>query len=45
MRYFIVEAGRIVNIVVWDGLTPWAYASEAVRVPDGCALGIGDLWP
>ena len=40
MRYAIVEQGKVSNITIWDGVTPWApSAGEAIICPDNVAIG------
>jgi hypothetical protein len=33
--------GMVVNVSVWDGLTPWSTRDTVVEVPDGLGVGIG----
>lgn len=41
-RYAVVLNDEVINVVVWDGITPWApEEGEAVLVPEGEVAGIG----
>lgn len=48
MIYAIVEAGKVTNVTLWDGVTPWAPAfGEAVPCPDNVGVGWtydGETW-
>lgn len=33
--------GKVVNVSLWDGATPWTPAEEVVEVPGGTTAGIG----
>lgn len=39
-RYAVVVAGKVVNVVVWDGVAPWQPAEGEV-VPLTGSAGIG----
>ena len=40
MRYAIIEAGKVSNITIWDGVTPWTPSEgEAVACPDNVGIG------
>lgn len=43
-RYAIVQSNTVVNVIVWDGESPWTppEGTEAIHAPDGC--GIGDIY-
>jgi hypothetical protein len=33
--------GTVVNVSVWDGVTPYEPAEELVEIPEGTTAGIG----
>lgn len=33
--------GVVVNISVWDGVTPWSTKDTVVQIPDGAGVVIG----
>jgi len=40
MKYAIIEAGKVTNITLWDGITPWTPAAgEAVACPENVSIG------
>jgi hypothetical protein len=40
MRYAIIEHGKVTNITLWDGVTPWTPAAgEAVACPENVGIG------
>lgn len=40
MRYAVVSAGVVVNVVLWDGVTPWEPVSgEPVACGDTVSIG------
>ena len=41
MRYAIIEAGKVTNVTLWDGVTPWTLpaGTEAVACPDNVGIG------
>jgi hypothetical protein len=45
-KYAVVIAGVVDNIVLWDGVTPWApdKGSTLVLLADGVAVNIGWRW-
>jgi hypothetical protein len=45
-NYAMVENGVVVNIIVWDGVTPYNPGPQytLVIVPDGVFCAIGYLW-
>lgn len=43
MVYAVVKKGVVINLVEWGGSDDWQPATgEAVRVPDGVTVNIGD---
>jgi hypothetical protein len=32
--------GKVVNVSLWDGETPWKPAEEVVEIPEGVTAGI-----
>jgi hypothetical protein len=32
--------GKVVNVSLWDGVTPWTPAEEVVEIPEGTTAGI-----
>lgn len=32
--------GKVVNVSLWDGVTPWEPAEEVVEIPEGVSAGI-----
>jgi hypothetical protein len=32
--------GKVVNVSLWDGVTPWTPAQEVVEIPEGVTAGI-----
>lgn len=43
MIYAVVKKGLVINLVEWNGDDDWKPATgEAVRVPDGMIVNIGD---
>lgn len=44
-NFAVVENGKVINIVVWDGVTEWKPDSgEAIIAPDGVGVGVGWLY-
>lgn len=45
-QYAIVESGVVVNMVLWDGITPWEpkEGHQAVALPQGAPAAIGWSW-
>lgn len=41
MRYAIVSGSQVVNVVLWDGVTPWAAPEGTVAVSCGDTVGPG----
>jgi hypothetical protein len=39
--YAHIVDGKIVNVSVWDGVTPYEPAEELVEIPAGVTAGIG----
>lgn len=37
MRYALVSDGRVMDIALWDGVTPWSPPEDlaAIAIPDG----------
>jgi hypothetical protein len=33
--------GKVVNVSLWDGVTPWTPAEEVVEISEGVTAGIG----
>jgi hypothetical protein len=48
MNYAIIEQGKVTNITLWDGVTPWTPAAgEAVACPENVGIGWtydGETW-
>lgn len=44
MRWLLIRDNRVVNVVVWDGETPWDAPAdcELLEAPDG--VGVGFTW-
>jgi len=45
-NYAMIEKGSVVNIIVWDGVTPYNPGSQftLVAVPDEAFVDMGYLW-
>ena len=48
-KYLIVKAGKVVNTVVWDGISEWSppEGTTAVVAPEGVGIGwtqVGTSW-
>jgi hypothetical protein len=41
MRYALVKDGQVVNVILWDGETPFDADSTPVLIPDELAVGPG----
>jgi hypothetical protein len=43
MNYAVILNGVVVNIILWDGVSPYTQPTDATRVeiPDGSSAGIG----
>jgi hypothetical protein len=41
MRYAIVQGGRVVNVIAWDGVAPWQAPAGATVVPANDDAEIG----
>jgi len=40
MNYAIIEQGKVTNVTLWDGITPWTPAAgEAVACPENVGIG------
>ena len=39
--FAVIEAGIVVNVVIWDGETEWPHEGEAVLIPESSSAGIG----
>ena len=39
--FAVIEAGIVVNVVIWDGETEWPHEGEAVLIPKNSSAGIG----
>jgi hypothetical protein len=39
-NYAHIVDGKVVNVSVWDGVTPYEPAEELVEIPDGITAGI-----
>lgn len=39
MRYALIVAGIVENVVLWDGVTPWEAEGDAVACSDEVAIG------
>jgi hypothetical protein len=39
--YAHIVDGTVVNVSVWDGVTPYQPAEELVEIPEGTTAGIG----
>jgi len=40
--YYVIESGKIVNAIVWDGVTPWDKSVEVIAdkdIPDQVGIG------
>jgi hypothetical protein len=40
MRYAVIDNGDVVNVALWDGVTEWEHADNAVNV-EGLSVGPG----
>jgi hypothetical protein len=38
--YAHVVDGKVINVSLWDGETPWTPAEEVVEIPEGITAGI-----
>jgi hypothetical protein len=38
--YAHIVDGKVVNVSLWDGITPWTPAEEVVEIPEGVPSGI-----
>jgi hypothetical protein len=38
-RYAIIESGIVINVALWDGVTEWGGADQAVLCPDTVSIG------
>ena len=38
--YAHIVDGKVVNVSLWDGVTPWTPAEEVVEIPEGVTAGI-----
>lgn len=43
-RYVIIKTGKVVNVVDWDGVTPWSPPSDGSTVAPHATAGIGWDW-
>ena len=41
MRYAIVSGSMVVNVVLWDGVTPWAAPEGTMAIACGDTVGPG----
>ena len=41
MRYAVIENGVVINVIVWDGVTPYD-PGEGITVVQSDTLNIGD---
>ena len=41
MRYAIVSGSQVVNVILWDGVTPWVAADGCEAVACGDTVGPG----
>jgi hypothetical protein len=39
-NYAHIVDGKVVNVSVWDGLTPYEPSGELVEIPEGVTAGI-----
>ena len=46
MKYALIEAGTVTNVIVWDGKAGWAPPSgvQAVAVPDDAPVSLGSRY-
>ena len=38
--YAHIADGKVVNVSVWDGVTPWEPVEDTVEIPEGTTAGI-----
>ena len=38
--YAHIVDGKVVNVSLWDGVTPWTPVEEVVEIPEGVIAGI-----
>jgi hypothetical protein len=39
--YAHIVGGEVVNVSLWDGVTPWTPSEQVVEIPEGVTAGIG----
>jgi len=37
--YAIIQNGKVVNVVIWDGKSAWADSANAVEISDNAGIG------
>lgn len=38
-RYAHIVEAKVVNVSLWDGVTPWEPAEQVVEIPEGVTAG------
>jgi len=44
MRYAVIKNGIVINIIEWNGKTPYKYPEEGVELIQSDTAGIGDKY-
>jgi hypothetical protein len=44
MKYAVIKNGVVINIIEWDGETPYQYPEEGVELIQSDTAGIGDKY-
>jgi hypothetical protein len=38
-QYAIIQAGKVINVVLWNGKSTWQYEGELVELTDNAGIG------
>lgn len=44
MRYALIQDGKVINVVLWDGLTDWSPGDDVTAIDCADHVGIGWTW-